>query len=106
MQRRPPHEERTMTSTTTRSHHDLRELDARSGDGLEVELLWSPASDALVVRVLDAKSGDRFELDVGPDEALDAFRHPFAYATLRCAAVPADPVVDELESLLAAGDER
>jgi hypothetical protein len=58
-----------------------RELARRSGDGLEVTLLWFEDSGHVEVRVLDSRSGDRFQIRVDPTDALDAFHHPFAYAT-------------------------
>ncbi len=61
----------------------LRELDTRQASGLEVTLFWHSGSDRLTVSVQDASSSDRFELDVEPDHALDAFRHPYAYAAGR-----------------------
>jgi hypothetical protein len=57
-----------------------RELDFRSSDGLEVSLLWQPETNRISVSVFDAKTGDDFELDVDPAEAMDAFKHPYAYA--------------------------
>jgi hypothetical protein len=57
----------------------FRELAQRSGDGLEVSLLWYPCDDALSVRVLDTRSGDSFEVPVGDARPLDVFEHPFAY---------------------------
>jgi hypothetical protein len=56
-----------------------RELAHRSGDGLEVSLLWDPRDDWLSVRVLDSRSGDSFEVPVGDARPLDVFEHPFAY---------------------------
>ncbi|HWC27070.1 MAG TPA: hypothetical protein VG474_10855 [Solirubrobacteraceae bacterium] len=62
----------------------LREVDARSGDGLDVRLLWDPITDRMRVTVDDARTHERLELDVREDErALDVFRHPLAYAALR-----------------------
>jgi hypothetical protein len=61
--------------------HDTRELAARESDGIHVFLLWHPADNALTVSVEDARVGDRFQLAVAPDHALDAFYHPFAYAS-------------------------
>ena len=56
------------------------ELAARESDGIYVLLLWHPREDAITVSVEDDRRGDRFELAVAPDQALDAFYHPFAYA--------------------------
>lgn len=58
----------------------VRELAHRSGDGLDVRLVWYPAPNHVGVRVADARSGEHFELRVDPAAALDAFEHPFAYA--------------------------
>jgi hypothetical protein len=56
-----------------------RELAQRSGDGLEVTLLWDPRDDALTVVVQDTREGARFEIPVEGARALDVFEHPFAY---------------------------
>jgi hypothetical protein len=69
-------EEIEMTSTLIT---EARELDARSANGIEVRLLWHGA-DVVSVAVFDATHGDAIEFVVEPDEALDAFHHPFAYA--------------------------
>jgi hypothetical protein len=58
----------------------VRELALREDGGLTVVLRWHPFENAVSLRVSDAKSGDRFELAVESRHALDAFRHPFAYA--------------------------
>ena len=59
---------------------NFEELDYRENDGIEVSLLWSRADNSLAVRVVDTKTDERFRLAVRADEAMDAFRHPFAYA--------------------------
>jgi hypothetical protein len=56
-----------------------RELAAREGDGLRVQLLWDPIADAVTVEVEDLLADDRFHLAVARERALDAFYHPFAY---------------------------
>ena len=67
-----------MTATTTAP---VRELDRRSGDGLEVRLLWDPVDDVCLVAVADARTGDEFSVRVEDGERpLDVFNHPFAYA--------------------------
>jgi hypothetical protein len=58
-----------------------RELAYRASDGVEVWLHWSPSGDRLMVRVEDSKAETGFELEARPDNALDVFYHPFAYAT-------------------------
>jgi hypothetical protein len=61
----------------------FEELDYRENDALQVALVCSRKDNRLVVRVVDTKTDDVFELTVLPHEALDAFRHPFAYAAYR-----------------------
>ena len=62
------------------SKNTTRELDYRSNDGLEVTLLWQPDTDRVTVKVFDGKSGDDFDLNVDRADAMDAVRHPYAYA--------------------------
>jgi hypothetical protein len=62
---------------------NLRELDHRSGNGIDVFLLWSPSSDALTVFVVDEPAGDSFAFTADAADALDAFHHPYAYAAAR-----------------------
>lgn len=69
-----------------------RELDSRNADGIEVALLWSKLTNRLWVSVIDTRSGESFELDVDSRNALDAFRHPFAYA-VRSGAGSLEPVL-------------
>jgi hypothetical protein len=73
------------TSTGSESHDEmtLRELDSRTGEGFEVTLLWSPESGQLAVVVVDEIRGEELAVEVEPDEALDAFRHPYAYLSVR-----------------------
>ena len=72
-----------MTSTTS----TLRELAYRRNDGLDIRLVWNPATDRVAVALHDAKTGEGFEVEVGPGErAMDVFHHPFAYAAFRDAA--------------------
>jgi hypothetical protein len=56
------------------------ELAYRSGDGIEVSLLWTRLTDALTVLVGDLRTGEFFEFSPPRDKGLDAFHHPFAYA--------------------------
>jgi hypothetical protein len=59
-----------------------RELAHRRVNGIDVTLWWSPGDDTLAVTVLD-EDGDSFELVVEPDEAMDVYEHPYAYAAFR-----------------------
>jgi hypothetical protein len=66
---------------TTHTISELRELDHRVSDGIEVHLMWRPSDDRALVAVSDAKTGESFTIEVGADQrALDVFHHPFAYA--------------------------
>jgi hypothetical protein len=76
--------------TTDEMNQQIRELDYRVGDGVEVRLLWSPADNSLRVAVHDSGRGATFEVPVGAEEARDAFDHPFAYAAFRGVEVEAD----------------
>jgi hypothetical protein len=57
------------------------ELAHRTGDGLDVLLLWKRGDEQLKVVVDDLRTGSSFELVAGDGkQALEAFHHPFAYA--------------------------
>ena len=61
--------------------HITRELDSRTGDGIEVRLLWCGREGRLAVEVADAKRGHVFVVHVRDGErAMDVFHHPYAYA--------------------------
>jgi hypothetical protein len=66
--------------TTTASLTTLRELDARTNDGLDIRLLWRPHDDVVLLQVDDAQLRLRLVVPVPPDDAMFAFRHPFAFA--------------------------
>jgi hypothetical protein len=72
-----------MTDTTDTNFRMPIELDSRTQDGFQVSLLWQPGTDVVVVEVDDERAGQRFQLVVDGEEALDVFRHPFAYAAYR-----------------------
>jgi hypothetical protein len=59
----------------------VKELARRVADGVEVTLLWNERTNTVFLRVYDERSGDDFELVVPPAAALDAFHHPYAYAS-------------------------
>jgi hypothetical protein len=56
------------------------ELDGRHSAGIDVQLLWDRLTHTLTVVAYDEKTDETVEIEVEPDRALDAFRHPFAYA--------------------------
>jgi hypothetical protein len=77
-------EERPMqTSFRSTPNAARRELAHRSGDGLDVTLLWWPADgqneESTVVYVCDSRHGAYFEIPTKPYLALDVYYHPFAY---------------------------
>jgi hypothetical protein len=57
-----------------------RELAQRLSGTVEVLLLWHPDSDRVELSVHDPRTGGGFHVEVAPDNALDAFQHPYAYA--------------------------
>lgn len=61
----------------------FEELDYRDADGIQVSLVWNRNEDSLSVLVFDAKLEGTLEIPVGREHALDAFRHPYAYAALQ-----------------------
>jgi hypothetical protein len=62
-----------------------RELDRRENDGVSVTLLWYEDSNRVAIQVVDSETGEEFELEVAGRDALDAFRHPYAYGLLAAA---------------------
>jgi len=70
---------------TNAAHSDgsLKELDFRASNGLEVALLWQADDERMIVEVVDTKLDDAFRVQIAASEALDAFRHPYAYAAFR-----------------------
>jgi hypothetical protein len=62
----------------------MQELAHRSGDGVDVTLLWVRIGDAdeTLVRVTDHRDGAYFEIQAEPRRALDVYNHPFAYRNL------------------------
>jgi hypothetical protein len=60
-----------------------RELDHRLDGGIDVRLLWNSGTDEVIVAVHDTLTGELFELRVQASDALFAFRHPYAYASLQ-----------------------
>ena len=63
----------------TLERETLRELDHRVGDGFEVTLLWAEDNGSLKVVVNDWRTDEQFEVEATPDNALEVFKHPFAY---------------------------
>jgi hypothetical protein len=66
---------------TPRTTNPEKELAHRTSDGIDVSLRWNRRTNRITVKVYDARSDEGFELHVDGRSALDAYRHPFAYAT-------------------------
>ena len=66
-------------STTTETV--VRELDRRFDDGFDVRLLWNSRTNRVFVAIEDRRDGYAFEFRVDAANALEAFHHPFAFAT-------------------------
>jgi hypothetical protein len=74
-----------------RAHNEdrmIRELARRTNGGIEVALFWDMTSGELTVCVADEPSDSYFELCPAPDQALDCFYHPYAYAGVDTLAEP------------------
>lgn len=59
---------------------EMRELDQRSANGLEVTLLWSERTGSVFICVEDNPASNGFHFVVDPADALEAFRHPYGYS--------------------------
>jgi hypothetical protein len=58
----------------------VEELASRESDGLTVSLCWRRSDNHVTVVVSDARLGESFEVEVGGNNPLDVFHHPYAYA--------------------------
>ncbi len=66
---------------TQEQERPVRELHARTGDGLQVQLLWCEVDDLVFVRVEDLRTERAFAIPVTEGQsALEVFHHPYAYA--------------------------
>jgi hypothetical protein len=68
--------ERAMTSVPLRA----RELAERASSGTRVRLLWRPGTKQLWVELRESANDRAVRIQVRPEQALDAFQHPYAYA--------------------------
>lgn len=58
---------------------NITDLATRTGDGLEVTLLWNEIEDSTFVHVKDTRTGDEFEIPTSREKAWDVYQHPYAY---------------------------
>jgi hypothetical protein len=57
------------------------ELAHRSSGPVDVTLYWDAPKSEIVVELIDRAGGASFQLVVPAERALDAFHHPYAYAS-------------------------
>ena len=62
------------------SNDPARELAQRLSGGDEVLLLWYSGCERVELSIRDLETGAGFQLEVASGDAIDAFRHPYAYA--------------------------
>jgi hypothetical protein len=60
-----------------------RELAQRRSGTVEVLLLWHAEIDCVEISLHDSATDGGFHIEVPPGNALDAFYHPYAYASSR-----------------------
>jgi hypothetical protein len=58
----------------------IAELDYRECNGVTISLQWSRHSNRLSVVVEDNPRGESFTVPARPENALEIFHHPYAYA--------------------------
>ena len=64
----------------TAVHPRTRELDERASSGTRVRLLWREGTRQLWVEVREPGTDEALAILVPPEQALEAFHHPYAYA--------------------------
>jgi hypothetical protein len=60
----------------------IRELAERTSNGTQVRLLWRHGTRQVWVEVRERESDRALVIPVRPEWALDAFHHPYAYASV------------------------
>jgi hypothetical protein len=63
------------------------ELARRTGDGVEVTLLWDKSVDLVKVVVSDGRLCHHLDFDITGADALKAFHQPFAFASTNLRAM-------------------
>jgi hypothetical protein len=59
---------------------NLVDLATRRAGGIEVALIWNRREKTLVVFAHDDLTSEEVAIPVNGDEAVEVYRHPFAYA--------------------------
>jgi hypothetical protein len=70
-------------ATDARVTPPTRELAERLSGTAEILLLWHPETERVELSVLDQATGAGFRIGVAPEDAMEAFDHPYAYAAKR-----------------------
>jgi hypothetical protein len=75
---------------TPRAGIQWLELARRTGNGVELTLLWSEPGNRVKVALNDGRVCHHVDLELARDEGLGAFHYPFAHATTQLHATPLD----------------
>jgi hypothetical protein len=67
------------TSAKQATKNGYEEIAHRASTFIEVSLLWRQADNSVLLRLVEVANRVEFELHVRPEDALDAFNHPYAY---------------------------
>jgi hypothetical protein len=67
-----------------------RELAVRASNGTHVRLLWRQGTRQLWVEVWEPATASALRIQAQPENALDVFHHPYAYAGLQNSMPPAE----------------
>ena len=78
--------EKQGTEMITTTFTERRELAHRISNGIDVRLFWGQSSNRVTIAVFDSHSDEALEFEVDARAALDAFKHPYAYAATRQAS--------------------
>jgi hypothetical protein len=73
-----PHRRLTMKSTNPIANA-RRELAHRRNGGMDVTLYWSPGGNSISIEVRQPATEETLTVTIAPEQALDAFYHPFAH---------------------------
>jgi hypothetical protein len=89
-------------------HHSrppTRELAERTSNGTLVRLLWTQGTTLLWIEVHEPDTDRAFRILVKPEQALDAFHHPYAHAGTH-GSVPRAESLDPCERWPQAAGEK
>lgn len=68
-----------MTEAQAIGRAQARELAHRETMQIEVTLFWHPRNNVLTLRLVEFGTAREYAFCVQPEDALDAFNHPYAY---------------------------